>query len=208
MSVVTDAGYTAEQWNQLVTAGTVMEHPAFRGKHQLSDPKTWAAQVAMRDVKAPLATQCPDCWGTGLAADYDGSVTGTFNAPFVCWCQTRCLPTSWLHDAPTALSPATCFDRNESGSKPVRPSRGAPMASTRLMPGTKVQLKREGTVVTGHVEPYDPATAGPSFPVSYMWGGNRIWTISGRDECTVVTSTTSHCPSTGAPMVRRSSTGP
>jgi hypothetical protein len=61
-----------------------------------------------------------------------------------------------------------------------------PNTMARLPPGTTVQLKRHSTVVTGVVELYDPATAGPEFPVVYTWNGARIWTISDSDECTVV----------------------
>jgi hypothetical protein len=51
-----------------------------------------------------------------------------------------------------------------------------------------VRLTRNSTVVTGHVQYYEAETnsESSSFPVSYRWHGEVIWTISGADECTIV----------------------
>lgn len=72
-----------------------------------------------------------------------------------------------------------------------------PSDMARLPSGTTVQLKRESTIVTGVVEPYDAKTCGPSFPVVYTWNSARVWTISDADECTVVTTTTPIATSSG-----------
>jgi hypothetical protein len=85
--VVMAAGYRMESWDRLVENGTVMEQPAFRGDHRLSTPKTWARMIARRRTgKAAPRGACEDCWGTGLADDFDASVTGTANTPFICDC--------------------------------------------------------------------------------------------------------------------------
>jgi hypothetical protein len=85
--VVRDAGYRPGQWNELVRAGSVLEQDAFRAEYPLAAGKDWDAEVARRDRKDGPAGKCPDCWGTGLAPDWDGSVTGVrVGAPFVCFC--------------------------------------------------------------------------------------------------------------------------
>lgn len=86
-NAVRDAGYSPEQWDGLVASGAVMSHPAFQGEHQLVDPKSWVSEVARREREGSATDDwCPDCWGSGLAHDYDGSLTGIVDAPFACIC--------------------------------------------------------------------------------------------------------------------------
>ncbi|MEU4174946.1 hypothetical protein [Streptomyces sp. NPDC026589] len=34
----------------------------------------------------PAEDACPDCLGTGVDSDTDGSLTGTVGTPVLCWC--------------------------------------------------------------------------------------------------------------------------
>jgi hypothetical protein len=92
-NVVRDAGYSPERWDGLVESGSVMSHPAFRGEHRLVDPEMWALRVARREREGSVSDgRCPDCWGSGLAQDCDGGITGTLGAAFVCPCTAFARP--------------------------------------------------------------------------------------------------------------------
>jgi hypothetical protein len=88
MNVVLDAGYRMHTWNALVRNRTVMEVGAFRAEHPFASGKDWARTVARREKQGPPkdGNTCEECWGTGLSHDYDASVTGIRNAPYVCFC--------------------------------------------------------------------------------------------------------------------------
>jgi hypothetical protein len=85
--VVRGAGYSPERWDGLVESGSVMSHPVFGGEHRLVDPQSWVLEVALREREGSAPDgRCQDCWGSALAHDYDGSITGTLDAAFICCC--------------------------------------------------------------------------------------------------------------------------
>lgn len=74
---------TPEAWDALVLVGaTAFVVDPFRA-YSLTN---LAAAVMLCAKGTPPPGVCPDCWGTVLAVDTDGSMTGRIGAPFVCGC--------------------------------------------------------------------------------------------------------------------------
>lgn len=89
-NVVLDAGYRVDDWNDLVRTRSVLEIDTFRATHPLASGKDWDRTLARRAKQGEPqdGRTCQECWGTGLSHDFDGSMTGTLNAPFICYCYT------------------------------------------------------------------------------------------------------------------------
>ena len=74
---------TPEAWDALVVVGATSFVVDPEQPFSLAN---LAAAVVMCRRGTPPPNVCPDCWGTVLAVDTDGSMTGRVGVPFVCHC--------------------------------------------------------------------------------------------------------------------------
>lgn len=80
--VVRDAGLNSEEWNALVESGGTYDVVGHRS-YSLAG---WRFRLSARHGRRHPAGTCPECFGTCVAEDTDGSVTGAVGTPFVCMC--------------------------------------------------------------------------------------------------------------------------
>lgn len=83
--VIEVLGLGAGEWDELVEAGAALDAT---GIGRYSIPTTIASVRRQLGAKwgRPRRNACGDCDGTLVAIDIDGSVTGTLDAPFWCFC--------------------------------------------------------------------------------------------------------------------------
>lgn len=100
-------GVTRDAWDRLVRSGTVGLALDVQQVHalvaMLADLKArqrlvWDGHV---DVAEDIGALCAECLGTSIAHDFDASVTGVQDAPFMCFCA----PTPSTQAHPTYLHP-------------------------------------------------------------------------------------------------------
>lgn len=100
-------GVTRDAWDRLVRSGTVGLALDVQQTHSLVamlvDLKerqrlVWDGHI---DVAGDIGALCEGCLGTCIAHDFDASVTGVQDAPFMCFCA----PTPGTRTAPTYLHP-------------------------------------------------------------------------------------------------------
>ena len=86
-------GVTADVWNGLVRAGVVALVMDVLRRHCLAEMLgelrtrqrlVWDGEIDLGEAVG--ASLCPECLGTLIAHDFDGSATGTPDAPFLCGC--------------------------------------------------------------------------------------------------------------------------
>jgi hypothetical protein len=91
-------GVTQDAWDRLVRSGTVGLAFDLARTHSLvsmlADLKArqrlvWDGHV---DVADDIGDLCPECLGTSIAHDFDASVTGVQDAPFLCSCSPVTTP--------------------------------------------------------------------------------------------------------------------
>jgi hypothetical protein len=76
-------GLRPHEWAELVLSGEITD---VVGGREYPLPYTLDLPVrAPRKGRAP-AGSCPDCWGTGVDIDSDGSISGTVGSSVVCTC--------------------------------------------------------------------------------------------------------------------------
>lgn len=83
VEVVEEFGMSPAGWDRMVGAGGVFETFGWRETYPIQRWLNW--QRARRDRQADRST-CPDCWGTCVQFDEDGSCTGRRGAPMWCCC--------------------------------------------------------------------------------------------------------------------------
>lgn len=72
------------EWDVLVEDGEVSEFIDPDKRHSIKD---WAASMARKQRTGKRRSgECPDCLGSCVMFDSDGSMTGTVDAPMVCHC--------------------------------------------------------------------------------------------------------------------------
>ncbi len=90
-------GVTAELWNRLVGLGAVAlvldvlrlySLAGMLGELRDRQRLVWDGHLDLHEAVGGFI--CPDCLGTLIAHDFDGSATGVPNAPFLCACCADC----------------------------------------------------------------------------------------------------------------------
>ncbi len=82
--VRTELQLTEAVWDCLVTAGVSL-HVTGSGEYRIPFTFDLIAPVLERPGQPPEGV-CPDCWGTGMEIDSDGTITGVLGQLFVCFC--------------------------------------------------------------------------------------------------------------------------
>lgn len=93
--VVTDVlGMAPGEWDALVRAGAAGARLSYAVARLGFSVGSWLVGEAGRRAGgvAPEGV-CGDCWGSCVAFDSDGSMTGTVGVPIVCVCAVRVVPT-------------------------------------------------------------------------------------------------------------------
>jgi len=77
-------GMSAPAWDALVASGEGYDVTGWRRTYSITG---WLReQVRSRKGRRAGSRVCPDCFGTTVDFDTDGSVTGTTGTPILCWC--------------------------------------------------------------------------------------------------------------------------
>lgn len=76
-------GLRSREWEHLVSSGEIVN---VVGMREYPLPFTLDLPVPeRRNGRAPVDA-CPNCWGTGVDSDSDGSISGTVDASVMCTC--------------------------------------------------------------------------------------------------------------------------
>lgn len=77
-------GLSPREWNALVGLGEGYNATGFRWCYSIG---SWLAEEVQRRGRGePSRGVCEDCWGSCVAFDSDGSLTGALDSPVVCGC--------------------------------------------------------------------------------------------------------------------------
>jgi hypothetical protein len=82
--IETELGMTPPAWDALVASGEVYAVTGWRRTYSITG---WLRrQLEHRRGRRPHFNVCPDCFGSLVDFDADGSVTGRVGTPILCWC--------------------------------------------------------------------------------------------------------------------------
>ncbi len=79
-----DLRLSETEWDCLVVTGAALDVTG-SGEYRVPFAFDLTASVLERPGRAPDGV-CPDCWGTGMEIDSDGTITGVLGQLFVCFC--------------------------------------------------------------------------------------------------------------------------
>ncbi len=79
-----DLRLSETEWDCLVVTGAALDVTG-AGEYRIPFTFDLTASVLERPGRAPEGV-CPDCWGTGMEIDSDGTITGVLGQLFVCFC--------------------------------------------------------------------------------------------------------------------------
>jgi hypothetical protein len=77
-------GVTPTEWDDAVAAGEAYSISGWQRTYAIT---SWLRQERRyRKGRRAGGNTCPDCFGTTVDFDADGSVTGRVGTPILCWC--------------------------------------------------------------------------------------------------------------------------